>query len=47
VAAAMEALSYDAVSGRITFDAQHNPIKAAVVLQVQPDKIVWVDTVAP
>jgi branched-chain amino acid transport system substrate-binding protein len=47
VAAAMEALSYDAVSGTITFDAQHNPIKAAVVLQVQPDKIVWVDTVAP
>jgi branched-chain amino acid transport system substrate-binding protein len=47
VAAAMEALSYDAVSGTITFDAQHNPIKAAVVLQVQPDKIIWVDTVAP
>jgi branched-chain amino acid transport system substrate-binding protein len=47
VAAAMAALSYDAVSGTITFDAQHNPIKAAVVLQVQPDKIVWVDTVSP
>ena len=47
VAAALEALRYDAVSGTITFDAQHNPIKAAVVLQVQPDKIVWVDTVAP
>jgi len=47
VAAAMEALSYDAVSGTITFDAQHNPIKAAVMLQVQPDKIIWVDTVAP
>lgn len=47
VAAAMEALSYDAVSGTITFDAQHNPIKAAVVLQVAPDTINWVDTVAP
>ncbi len=47
VAAAMEALSYDAVSGTITFDDQHNPIKAAVMLQVQPDKIIWVDTVAP
>ena len=47
VAAAMEALSYDAVSGTITFDAQHNPIKAAVVLEVTPDKIVWVDTVSP
>jgi branched-chain amino acid transport system substrate-binding protein len=47
VAAALEALSYDAVSGTITFDAQHNPIKPAVVLLVQPDKIAWVDTVAP
>jgi branched-chain amino acid transport system substrate-binding protein len=47
VAAAMEALSYDAVSGKITFDAQHNPIKAAVVLQVTSNKIVWVDTIAP
>ncbi len=46
-AAAMAALKYDAVSGTITFDADHNPIKAAVVLQVTPDKIVWVDTVAP
>ena len=47
VAAAMAASSFDAVSGRITFDPQHNPIKSAVMLQVQPDKIVWVDTVAP
>ena len=47
VAAAMEALKYDAVSGTITFDEQHNPIKAAVVLQVTRDKIVWVDTIVP
>ncbi len=47
VAEAMAALKYDAVSGTITFDADHNPIKAAVVLNVTPDKIVWVDTVAP
>jgi branched-chain amino acid transport system substrate-binding protein len=44
---AMAALSFDAVSGTITFDADHNPIKSAVVLNVTPDKIVWVDTVAP
>jgi len=47
VAAVMEALRYDAVSGTITFDAQHNPIKSAVVLLVQPDTIAWIDTVAP
>lgn len=47
VADAMAALKFDAVSGTITFDADHNPIKAAVVLNVTPDKIVWVDTVAP
>ena len=47
VAQAMEALSYYAVSGTITFDAQHNPIKPAVVLLVQPDRISWIDTVAP
>lgn len=46
-AAAMAAIKYDAVSGTITFDADHNPIKSAVVLNVTPDKIVWVDTVAP
>ena len=32
VAKAMEGLKYDAVSGTITFDPQHNPIKSAVVI---------------
>ncbi len=44
---AMAALEWGGVSGKITFDANHNPIKAAVVLQVKDGKIVYVATVAP
>ena len=47
VATAMEGLSYDAVSGTVTFDAQHNPIKSAVVLQVKDGAIGFVASVAP
>jgi branched-chain amino acid transport system substrate-binding protein len=47
VAAAMEALEYEAVSGKVTFDAQHNPIKAAVVLGVADGKVSAVASVAP
>jgi len=44
---ALAAISWDGVSGKITFDAQHNPIKAAVILQVKDGKIQYVATVAP
>ncbi len=44
---AMAALQYDAVSGTITFDAQHNPIKSAVVMQVKDGKVVFAESVAP
>jgi branched-chain amino acid transport system substrate-binding protein len=47
VAAAMEAISYEAVSGTVTFDAQHNPIKSAVVLQVKDGAVNFVASVAP
>jgi branched-chain amino acid transport system substrate-binding protein len=47
VAAALAASNWEGVSGQITFDAQHNPIKAAVVLQVKDGNIEYVDTVAP
>jgi branched-chain amino acid transport system substrate-binding protein len=47
VAAAMESLKYEAVSGEITFDAEHNPIKSAVVLQVKDGAIKFVASVAP
>ena len=44
---ALAAVNLEVVSGNITFDKFHNPIKAAVVLQVKADKIVYVDTVKP
>jgi branched-chain amino acid transport system substrate-binding protein len=47
VASAVEGLKYDAVSGTITFDPQHNPIKSAVVIQVKDGKKSWVATVSP
>ena len=47
VAKAMEGLKYDAVSGTITFDPQHNPIKSAVVIAVKDGKKSWVATVNP
>jgi branched-chain amino acid transport system substrate-binding protein len=44
---AMAAIEWEGVSGKITFDAQHNPIKAAAVLQVKDGKVVFVESVAP
>jgi branched-chain amino acid transport system substrate-binding protein len=44
---ALAALKMEGVSGTITFDADHNPIKSAVVLQVKDGKINYVATVAP
>jgi branched-chain amino acid transport system substrate-binding protein len=44
---ALEKISWEGVSGKITYDAQHNPIKAAVILQVKDGKVSYVATVAP
>jgi len=44
---ALAGLTWEGVSGRITFDQNHNPIKAAVILQVKDGKINYVATVAP
>ena len=44
---AMAGIEYEAVSGKITFDQFHNPIKAAVLLQVKDGEIVYNATVAP
>jgi branched-chain amino acid transport system substrate-binding protein len=47
VAKAMEALKWEGVSGTITFDAQHNPIKSAAVINVTGGNKNFVESVAP
>ena len=47
VKAAMEGISFAAVSGKITFDAQHNPIKGAVIIKVKDGKKIFDSFVAP
>jgi branched-chain amino acid transport system substrate-binding protein len=44
---AMAAIKFSGVSGAITFDAQHNPIKSAVILQVKGGKVVFNSVVNP
>jgi branched-chain amino acid transport system substrate-binding protein len=43
----LAAIEYEAVSGKITFDQFHNPIKAAAILQVKDGEIVFVDSISP
>jgi branched-chain amino acid transport system substrate-binding protein len=38
---------FNGVSGTMTIDAEHNPIKSAVVLQVKDGKVSFVESVAP
>lgn len=47
VRVALEKISFDGVSGKITFDAQHNPVKSAVVIGIKGGKQVYAATVAP
>jgi branched-chain amino acid transport system substrate-binding protein len=47
VAEALAAISWEGVSGKITFDAQHNPIKAAAVIGVAGGNKTFVESVAP
>ena len=47
VKAALEGISYNAVSGKITYDAQHNPIKGAVIIHVTGGKKVFDSYIAP
>ncbi len=44
---AMAAITFNGVSGKITFDAQHNPIKSAVILHVTGGKVVFNSSVNP
>ena len=47
VKAALEGISFGAVSGKITYDAQHNPIKGAVIIHVKGGQKVFDSFVAP
>jgi branched-chain amino acid transport system substrate-binding protein len=47
VAKALETGTFDVVSGSVSYDAQHNPVKAAVVLQVKDGAVNYIATVAP
>jgi len=47
VAKALEGIKMEGVSGTITSDAQHNPIKAAAVIGVANGKKTFVESVAP
>jgi len=44
---AMVKIQFDGVSGRITFDAQHNPVKSATILQVTRNGPVFNSVVNP
>jgi branched-chain amino acid transport system substrate-binding protein len=44
---AMAAITYNGVSGKVTYDAQHNPIKSATILKVTPDGVKFDSVVAP
>ena len=47
VKASLEAIKFAGVTGNVTFDANHNPVKSAVVLQVKGGKVVFNSVVAP
>lgn len=47
VAKTVETGSFEVVSGKVSYDANHNPVKAAVMLQVKDGKVNYIDTVAP
>ena len=44
---AMAAIHYEGVSGEITFDAQHDPVKKAAIMKVEGGKVVFYEFVAP
>lgn len=47
VKTAMEGITLQGVSGKITFDKQHNPVKSATILKVTEDKVVFDSVVNP
>jgi branched-chain amino acid transport system substrate-binding protein len=47
VAKAAESGTFPVVTGNISYDEYHNPVKSAVILQISDGKVSYVDTVAP
>jgi branched-chain amino acid transport system substrate-binding protein len=47
VADALAGISWEGVSGKITFDSQHNPIKSAAVIGVKDGKLTFAESIAP
>ena len=47
VKVALEKINFNGVSGTITYDAQHNPVKSATILTVKDGKIQFQAVVAP
>ena len=47
VAQTMAGMEFDVVSGHISFDENHNPVKSAVILQVKDGEIHYITTVSP
>ena len=47
VRAALDKISFDGVSGKITFDKNHNPVKSAVIIGVKAGKKTYAATVNP
>jgi branched-chain amino acid transport system substrate-binding protein len=47
VKVALEKINFNGVSGTITYDAQHNPVKSATILTVKGGKIQFEAVVAP
>jgi len=44
---ALDKIAFDGVSGKITFDPSHNPVKSATILAVKDNKIVFDSVVNP
>jgi branched-chain amino acid transport system substrate-binding protein len=43
----MAKITFNAVSGKITFDANHNPVKSATILSVKDGKVRFNSVVNP
>ena len=47
VKTALEGITFVGVTGKVTFDANHNPVKSATILHVTGGKVVFDSVVAP